>query len=167
MQCGISLSLSLTATTAPFSFWMTSAWQLWAELPHPVFVGCIEATCRPSIFGSWNRNGFDWQVEFVNAGKVKSPTVRHCIGLIIALSLQRVNQLAIVVHTLWGRGATIELQSGRGKKGPFIFHIDNVKGITVGVLLWHRWTRNFPGWIITSCPKYLDLWLKVWFWDSV
>lgn len=104
MQCGISfsLSLSLTATTAPFSFWMTSAWQLWAELPHSLSVSCIEATCRPSIFGSWNLDGFDWQVEFVNADEVKSPTVRHCIWLIVALSLQCVDQLVIVVHTLWG-----------------------------------------------------------------
>lgn len=76
-------------------------------------------------------------MEFVNADEVKSPTVRHCIRLIIVLSLQCVDQLVIVVHTLWGGGgATIELQSGRGKKkGPFIFHIDNVEGLTVGVLL--------------------------------
>lgn len=85
--------LCLTATTAPFSFWMTYAWQLWAELPHSVAFSCNEATCR-TVFGSWNLNGFDSRVEPVNWSRnVHSPTLSHCIA---ALSLEHVNQRVIV-----------------------------------------------------------------------
>lgn len=84
MQCGISLFP--IATSAPFTVWMTFAWQLCAELPHSAFL--LEAKHLVATLCSWSLNhclagGVCHRWHTVSEGRV----VYHCLIWLIIVPL--------------------------------------------------------------------------------